>query len=87
MPNLAIVSLAAILAGKAIWEAIAIGFIKKTNVGILMIGFAFIISKCYGISNKRLLAGFNASLFVTMMGVTYLFSIFFNHLIDFQLSR
>ena len=69
MPNLAIVSLAAILA------AIAIGFIKKTNVGILMIGFAFIISKCYGISNKQLLAGFNASLFVTMMGVTYLFSI------------
>lgn len=69
MPNLAIVSLAAILA------AIAIGFIKKTNVGILMIGFAFIISKFYGISNKQLLAGFNASLFVTMMGVTYLFSI------------
>ncbi|WP_284117222.1 hypothetical protein [Klebsiella pneumoniae] len=38
MPNLAIISLL------AIFIAIIVGFYKKTNVGIIMVAFAFILS-------------------------------------------
>ncbi len=73
MPNLAIISLL------AIFIAIIIGFYKKTNVRIIMVAFAFILSLTYHIPTAKLFKGFSVSLFLTMLGVTYLFSILHNN--------
>ncbi|MDM4621687.1 SLC13 family permease [Klebsiella oxytoca] len=73
MPNLAIISLL------AIFIAIIIGFYKKTNMGIIMVAFAFILSLTYHIPTAKLFKGFSVSLFLTMLGVTYLFSILHNN--------
>lgn len=55
--------------------AIVIGFIKKMNVGILAIGLALVVGRIAGIADKDVIKGFDASLFVTLLGVTFLFSI------------
>lgn len=57
--------------------AIAIGFFRNANVGILCIGFATLLTLLYGdtISAKSIIAGFSTSLFIQMVGVTYLFAI------------
>ena len=57
--------------------AIAIGFLRNANVGIVCIGFAMILTLLYGdtISAKNVIAGFSTSLFIQMAGVTYLFAI------------
>lgn len=67
--NLGLISLLLLLA------AIVIGFVRNANVGILCIGFSMILTIVYKISAKDILAGFSASLFVQMVGITYLFSI------------
>ncbi len=67
--NLGLISLILLLA------AIVIGFLRNSNVGILCIGFAMILSIAYGISTKEILAGFSSSLFMQMAGITYLFAI------------
>ena len=71
MMNLGLLSLLLLLA------AIAIGFLRNANVGILCIGFAMILTLFFGdvISAKSVIAGFGTSLFIQMVGVTYLFSI------------
>lgn len=51
--NVGALSLLALLA------AIIIGFAKKSNVGILCIGFAMVISIAYNIPAKKLIAGFS----------------------------
>lgn len=55
--------------------AIAIGFVRRLNVGILSIMGAFIMGHIMGLSDKEIIAGFNGNLFTTLMGVTFLFSI------------
>ncbi|MCD8169318.1 MAG: hypothetical protein LUE94_08415 [Clostridiales bacterium] len=55
--------------------AIAIGFVKKSNVGILCIGLAMLLGLVYGINPKKILSGFNSSLCIQMMGIMYFFSI------------
>lgn len=55
--------------------AITIGFFRKTNVGMLTIGFALVLSILYKIPGKEIVKGFSSSLFLTMAGVTYLFAI------------
>lgn len=67
--NLGLVSLVALLA------AIGIGFFKKSNVGILCIGFATLLSIIFGIKPKDIISGFSSSLCIQMMGITYLFAI------------
>lgn len=67
--NLGLISLVALLI------AIAIGFFKNMNVGIISIGFAMILGLVFGIGNKDILAGFSSSLLIQMVGVTYLFGI------------
>ena len=67
--NLGLISLILLLA------AIVIGFLRNSNVGILCIGFAMILSIVYGISAKEILSGFSSSLFMQMAGITYLFAI------------
>lgn len=69
--NLGLLSLLLLLA------AIVIGFVRNANVGILCIGFAMVLTMLYGdvISAKSVIAGFSTSLFIQMVGVTYLFAI------------
>ena len=67
--NLGMLSLITLLA------AICIGFIRNANVGILCTGFAMILGVIFDISPSELVGGFNSSLFVQMVGITYLFAI------------
>lgn len=67
--NLGAVSLILLIA------AIVIGFWRKANVGILCIGFSMILMIAYGLDSKEVIAGFSSSLFIQMVGITYLFSI------------
>lgn len=57
--------------------AIVVGFARNVNVGILCIGFAMILTLLYGdtVSASDVVSGFGTSLFVQMVGVTYLFAI------------
>ena len=54
-----------------------IGFVRNVNVGILSIGFAMILTLLFPdtLSTKDVVSGFSTSLFVQMVGVTYLFAI------------
>lgn len=52
---------------------VAVGFIKKINIGFFSIGAAFILGTCGGMSAKEISAGFSSSMFVTLVGVTFLF--------------
>lgn len=57
--------------------AIALGFTRKANVGIVCIGFAMILTLLFKgqVSAKDVIAGFSTSLFIQMAGVMYLFAI------------
>lgn len=55
--------------------AIAIGFFRKTNVGLVCMLFAMLIGKLAGIPDGEILKGFKPNLFINLMGVTLLFSI------------
>ncbi len=59
----------------ALAVAIVLGFVRKSNVGILSIGMALLIAVIYGIKTGDLMKGFSSSLFLTMTGVSYLFGI------------
>ena len=69
--NLGLISLILLLV------AIAVGFVRKANVGIVAIGFAMILTLLFPdqITAKQVVSGFGTSLFVQMVGVTYLFAI------------
>ena len=69
MPSFAVISLAALVI------VVAIGFIKKVNIGFLAIGVAFVVGAVAGMSEKQILAGFSSSMFVTLAGVTFLFGL------------
>lgn len=55
--------------------AIMLGFIRKMNTGLLCIAFALLFGRMAGISDAEIIKGFNASLFLMLLGVTYLFSL------------
>ena len=65
--NLAVVSLIVLAI------VVAIGFIKKVNLGFLSLGAAFLLGLAGGMKAKAITAGFDSSMFVTLVGVTYLF--------------
>ncbi len=67
--NLGIISLIALLA------AIIIGFVRNANVGILCMGFSMVLGLMFGLDAKEILSGFSSSLFIQMVGITYLFAI------------
>ena len=52
---------------------VAIGFIKKVNIGFFSIGAAFLLGSYGQMSAKQIAAGFSSSMFVTLVGVTFLF--------------
>lgn len=58
---------------------VAIGFIKKVNLGFLSIGVAFFLGTIGGMSAKEIAAGFSSSMFVTLAGVTFLFGMSSNN--------
>lgn len=56
--------------------AIALGFALKVNTGLVSIGFSLILGNLIaGMAVKDISAGFPTSLFVTLLGVMFLFSI------------
>lgn len=67
--NLGLVSLIVLLL------AIVIGFARNANVGILCVGFSMILSIGYKVDIKIVIAGLSSSLFIQMVGITYLFAI------------
>lgn len=67
--NLGLVSLIVLLI------AIVIGFLRNVNVGILSIGGAMLLGIIYGLETKTILSGFSSSLFIQMVGISYLFAI------------
>lgn len=52
---------------------VAIGFIKKVNIGFFSIGAVFLLGSYGQMSAKQIAAGFSRSMFVTLVGVTFLF--------------
>lgn len=59
----------------ALVVAIVIGFTRKSNVGILCMGFAMIIGELYGFSSKDVISDFSSSLCIQMLGIMYFFAI------------
>ena len=55
--------------------AILLGFFRHMNTGLVAIGFALLLGRANGISDKEIISGFNTSLFIMLLGVTYLFSL------------
>ena len=55
--------------------AIFLGFFRKMNTGLIAIAFALLLGRMAGFPDKEIIAGFNYSLFVMLLGVTYLFSL------------
>ncbi len=58
-----------------LFVVVAIGFVKKCNIGVLAIGSALILARLGGLSDSKVLAGFDAKLFITLVGVSFLFSV------------
>ena len=63
----------AILSLVVLGVVVAIGFIKKVNLGFLALGAAFILGTIGGMKAKAITSGFDSSMFVTLVGVTFLF--------------
>ena len=55
--------------------SILIAFFKKMNAGLIAIAFALVLGHMAGFSDKEIINGFSYNLFLTLMGVTYLFSL------------
>lgn len=55
--------------------AILLGFFRKMNAGLICIAFSLVLGRVAGIPDKAVIAGFSYNLFVTLLGVTYLFSL------------
>ncbi len=55
--------------------AIALGFAKKLNVGLIAMGLSMILGRIGGVSDKAIIAGFSSSTFVSIMGITFWFAV------------
>lgn len=55
--------------------AIILGFVRNINVGLTCLGLALILGKIGGISAKTILSGFPSSLFLTLLGTMFFFSL------------
>ena len=54
---------------------VIIAFLKKMNVGLLAIAVAVVLGRFFGIKDSEIIAGFSTSLFSTLVGITFLFTI------------
>ena len=66
MNNLALISLIVLVA------VILIGFFRKVNVGLVAILAVSIFGMCIGQSDSKTIGGFSASLFIMLLGVSFL---------------
>lgn len=71
--NLSVISLVVLIV------VVAIGFIKKVNLGFLSLGVAYFLGIAGGMSAKQIASGFDSSMFVTLVGVTFLFGMASNN--------
>jgi len=71
--TLSVISLIALVA------VVAIGFIKKVNLGFLSLGVAYFLGIAGGMTAKQIASGFDSSMFVTLVGVTFLFGMASNN--------
>ena len=55
--------------------AIFLGFFRKMNTGLVCIGFALLLGKLAGMADADIIGGFNYSLFLMLLGVTYFFGL------------
>lgn len=53
---------------------IILAFLRKINLGVLAFAVALILGRVMGISDKEVVKGLSSSLFVTLAGITLLFS-------------
>lgn len=58
---------------------LVIGFLRKINMGLIAIGAALIIGRIAGVSDSTVIGGFNTSLFMTLLGTSFLFSMAINN--------
>lgn len=68
MNNLALLSLLFLVA------VLVLGFWKKVNMGFLAMGMALIIARIGGVPDKTVIANFSTSLFISLVGPAFLFS-------------
>ncbi len=54
---------------------VIIAFFKKMNVGLLSIAVAVVLGRFFNIEDKVIISGFSTSLFTTLVGITFLFTI------------
>lgn len=73
MNHMALISLVFLVA------VLVIGFWKKVNMGFLAMGMALIIARLGGIPDKTVIANFSTSLFITLVGPAFLFSMAVNN--------
>lgn len=59
----------------ALGVAIFLGFFRKMNTGLICIALALGIGRLAGLSDTDIVEGFNYSLFLMLLGVTYLFGL------------
>lgn len=55
--------------------AIVLAFIRKINIGIVALALAVPCTMLIGLPGKEIIAGVNGNLFITLVGITLLFSI------------
>lgn len=55
--------------------AIVIGFVRNINVGFVCLGLALLLGLIGGVSTKEILGGFPSSLFMTLLGTMFFFSL------------
>lgn len=68
MNNYALLSLIFLIA------VLVLGFWKKVNMGFLAMGMALIIARIGGVADKTVIANFSTSLFISLVGPAFLFS-------------
>lgn len=59
----------------ALGLAIGLGFFRKMNTGLICIALALLIGRAAGVPDNEIIEGFNYSLFLMLLGVTYLFGL------------
>lgn len=67
--NLAVVALVFLIV------AIVLGFVKKMNVGLVCLGLSFILGQIGNVPTRTILGGFPSSLFLTLLGTMFFFSL------------
>lgn len=67
--NFGLLSLAALVL------AIAIGFYRKLNTGLIAIAFAVILGRLANFKEADIIGGWSTQLFIMLLGVTFLFSV------------